>query len=226
MEPSPPSVRECMWQIWLLVWHNYVVMALRSWVPFLTLVFDKEYSIPSSSSSSLVFWGWNMAWDGPNKHAYLAKIVHWENHESHLIIFWGSAGLQPLRISQNLALAEFSVKSFALCGEGCLKLAHRSVIKQAYWMQQNLPTQVAHLLIVEASRHQKLIINNFDKLANFLPNLASKTAARMLILAHFWPKLSDFEAKSSKTGWRCNNIESVKILLPGSTSELHMRIFL
>ena len=52
-------------------------------------------------------------------------------------------------------------------------------------MQQNLPTQVAHLLIVEASRHQKLIINNFDKLANFLPNLASKTAARMLILAHF-----------------------------------------
>ena len=138
-----------------LLWH-YAVGCL------LTLVFDKECNTPSSSS--LVFWGWNMGWDGLNQHAY--------------------------------------------------------------WMQQDFLTQIAHLLIVEASRHPKLIINNFVKLANFLPNLASKTAARMLILAHFSPKLSDFEAKSSKTGWRFNNIESVKILLHGSTNELHMRIFL
>ena len=43
-----------------------------------------------------------------------AKIVHWENHESCLSIFWGSAGPQPLRISRSLALTEFPVKSFAL----------------------------------------------------------------------------------------------------------------
>ena len=37
----------------------------------------------------------------------------------------------PPRISRGLAMAEFSVK-IALCGAGCLKLAHRSVIEQAY----------------------------------------------------------------------------------------------
>ena len=52
---------------------------------------------------------------------------------SHLSVYRGSAGPQPLRISRSLAMAELSVKSFALFilwGEGCLKLANRSVIKR------------------------------------------------------------------------------------------------
>ena len=46
-----------------------------------------------------------------------------------LSIFRGSAGTQPLRISWSLAMAEFSVKSFAL-----LKLTHWSLLKQGYQM--------------------------------------------------------------------------------------------
>ena len=35
-------------------------------------------------------------------------------HESRLTLSWGSAGPQPLRVSRSLAMAEFSVKIFAL----------------------------------------------------------------------------------------------------------------
>ena len=41
-------------------------------------------------------------------------------HSMNLTIFWGSAGPQPLRISQSLSMAEFSVKSTALKGVGSL----------------------------------------------------------------------------------------------------------
>ena len=47
-----------------------------------------------------------------------------------------------------------------------------------------------------------------------------------LFLCQFWPhsckKVSIFEAKFSKTGWRCKAIGSVIILLHGSTSELRI----
>ena len=50
-------------------------------------------------------------------------------HESHSSTFRGSAGPKPQKMSQSLAMAELSVRGFPqLCGEGCLKLAHRFAI--------------------------------------------------------------------------------------------------
>ena len=59
--------------------------------------------------------------------------------------FGGLPGPGLLWISLSLAMAEFSVKSFALlCGEGCMNLAHRSVHKQTvmfyYCYYQSAPS--------------------------------------------------------------------------------------
>ena len=64
-------------------------------------------------------------------------------------LFGGSPGPQPLRISLSLATAEFPVKSFILLmwwsDERCLKLAHRSAIKQAEWilLEKHLVSKIA-----------------------------------------------------------------------------------
>ena len=43
----------------------------------------------------------------------------------------GTASPEPLRISGSLAMPVFSLKSFVLCDEGCMKLALISVVEQA-----------------------------------------------------------------------------------------------
>ena len=52
------------------------------------------------------------------KHSHINGGLGWTQprtlHESRLSMFRGSVGPQPLRISQSLAIAEFTVKSFAL----------------------------------------------------------------------------------------------------------------
>ena len=60
-------------------------------------------------------------------HSQFCEIIN----EPHLSIFRGSAGPKPLKISHSLTMAEFYVENFALCGEECLMLAHRSVVEQA-----------------------------------------------------------------------------------------------
>ena len=63
-------------------------------------------------------------WSETLTHSFEAQI-----QESNMLR--GTADLQPLRISRSLAIAGFSMKvSLCLCGEGCMRLAHRSVLKQ------------------------------------------------------------------------------------------------
>ena len=62
MEPSPPSVRGCMRQIWL-------------WCNITTLRYDVTQLSP--------FWGWDMAWDGPNQQTYL-KQENFLTYVAHL----------------------------------------------------------------------------------------------------------------------------------------------
>ena len=64
MEPSPPSVRGCMWQIWL--WCG--IMTLRSWVCVFT------YS----------FWECDMVRDWPNQHGYWTQ-QNLLTHVAHLL---------------------------------------------------------------------------------------------------------------------------------------------
>ena len=47
------------------------------------------------------------------------------------VSLWGAASPKPLRISGSFAMPVSSVKSFALCDEGCMKLAVISVLEQA-----------------------------------------------------------------------------------------------
>ena len=59
------------------------------------------------------------------RHSWAPFSVLW-NHESRLRIFWGLTGPQLLRISWSLDIAVFAMRPLLrLCGEGCLKLAHR-----------------------------------------------------------------------------------------------------
>ena len=68
MEPSPPSVRGCMWQIWL-------------WCGIITLRYEVD---EVGCVLTHGFWGWDMAWDGPNQHAYWTQ-QNFLTHVAHLL---------------------------------------------------------------------------------------------------------------------------------------------
>ena len=60
---SPQSVRGCMWGNMIMVWHNNIVL----W----------RYTAGCVLTDG--FWGWDMAWDRANQHAYWTQqdfLIH------------------------------------------------------------------------------------------------------------------------------------------------------
>ena len=84
----------------------------------------------------------------------------------------GTASPQPLRVSWSLAMAKFSVKvSLCLCGEGCMKLAHRSVLKQI--VNIDWPVSLTH--VWRANRSKKApFYCHFERKAHIIGNLGEE----------------------------------------------------